>query len=144
MDNALDVLLSSQFLLFSLGIFALTWFIRIIVEYFIPKSVSSRLWEKLILPAMPLVFGAGVAFLAKKYPYPDGLTGFSSRLIFGTVAGMFSGLVYQVIKGVLRDKVQSMVNSPIIGIGIGGPVINNNQVTTVVSTGDNSIGNRQP
>lgn len=144
MDNALDTLLSSQFLLFCLGMFALTWLIRVFVEYFFPKSVGSKLWEKLLLPVMPLIFGAVIAIFAKQYPYPNNLVSFSGRIIFGSVSGMFSGLVYQVIKGVLKDKVQSMINS-------APAIVNNNQVnnqvtTTVVAPAmvDPNIGSRNP
>lgn len=56
---------------------------------------------------MPPIFGAVIALFATKYAYPDGLTSVSGRLMFGSVAGTFSGLVYQVIKGMLKDKIQT-------------------------------------
>jgi hypothetical protein len=111
MDSALQALFSWQFLLFSLSIAAIVWFIRTVVEYFLPNADGNKLWEKLILPTMPLIFGTVIAFFAKAYPFPDGLTSASARLMFGGVGGMFSGLVYQVIKGMLKDKIQTYVAS---------------------------------
>lgn len=118
MDNsAFNALFSWQFLLFSLSMFVVTWVIRTISEYFF--SVSSKmLWEKLLLPLMPIVLGVLVAGIAKKYPYPDGLNSLSARLMFGCVAGMLSGLVYQVVKGVLKSKIAADVpneTDPTIG-----------------------------
>jgi len=108
MDTALQTLISWQFMLFSLGLFAAVWLFRTIVEYAIPKSVSSTLWEKLILPIAPCVMGLIVAYFAKNYAYPDGLITVSDRMLFGLVSGMFSGLTYQVVKGTLKSKIQSL------------------------------------
>src|SRR5258708_10975326 len=110
MDNSLSALFSWNFLLFSLGISALVWFIRTVLEYFYPKIDGNQLWEKLILPLMPLIFGGVIAIFAVKYPFPDGLTSFSARLMFGSVSGMLSGLLYQVIKGMLKEKIQGFIN----------------------------------
>jgi hypothetical protein len=107
MDNALNALLSWQFILFSLGIFAIVWTFRTIVEYIFPKVIGKDLWEKLVLPLLPLGLGLTIAKFAVHYAYPDGLTSFSGRELFGLVAGMFSGLIYQVVKGMLKNKIQS-------------------------------------
>jgi|ERR1700722_12203895 len=107
MDNALNALLSWQFILFSLGIFAIIWTFRTVVEFAIPKVVGKTWWEKLVLPILPLVLGLVIAKFAVNYAYPDGLSSFAGRELFGLVAGMFSGLIYQVVKGMLKNKIQS-------------------------------------
>lgn len=128
MGNGIEALFSWQLLLFSLGIFAVVWVIRTIVEYFIPKSVGSNLWEKLILPLAPVVLGSIVAFFATKYAYPDGLSSVSARLMFGSVSGMLSGLVYSVVKGMLKDKIKGFMgnsteNPPANDVPKDGPTI---------------------
>ena len=107
MDTGLQALLSWQFILFSLGIFSIVWLFRTIVEYIAPKITQSGLWDKLILPVIPCFLGLVIAYLAKNYAYPDGISSFSGREMFGLVAGMFSGLTYQVVKGMLKNRIQS-------------------------------------
>lgn len=113
MDTVLQALLSWQFVLFALAIAALTFVIRKVVEFALDNpniptgkmTKEDRLWKELILPILPVVLGAVAGFLAKKYPFPDGLSNPSARIAFGLVAGLLSGLVYRVIKGTLAAKV---------------------------------------
>jgi len=138
MGNALAALFSWQFLMFALGISVIVWIVRTITEYFWPKLDGNKLWEKLILPLYPIFLGALIAYFATGYPYPDGLISLSARIIFGSVAGMFSGLVYQVAKGMLKNTIQTYINSvvttnttvttvtpntPIVSPPIGPPVV---------------------
>lgn len=112
MDINLGALFSWQFLLFSLGMFAITWIIRTIIEYLKPTIVGAKMWEKLALPLMPILFGAIIALIARQYPFPDGLAvSVVGRLLFGVVSGLFSGTLYQVIKGLLKDKIQSFMQN---------------------------------
>jgi hypothetical protein len=111
MESGLNALMSYQFILFSLGVFAMVWVIRTIVEFIIPQTDGHKIWEKLILPLLPITIGTIIGFLATKYAYPDGLVSLSDRLFFGSVAGMFSSCVYQVTKGMLKDKIQSLTSS---------------------------------
>lgn len=109
--DALTQLFSWQFILFSLGVFVATWIVRTIVEYALPVATKGKFWQELCLPLTPPISGAIMAFFATKYAYPDGLTSLSGRLLFGSVAGMFSGFIYRVIKGLLKDKIQSFTNA---------------------------------
>lgn len=115
MDTALQAIFSWNFLLFSLTIFTIIWIIRSILEYFAPKLTTNMLWSNLILPIAPVFVGAITAYEATQYPFPDGLTSISARLMFGTVSGMFSGLVYQVAKGMLKNTIQQYINGTVIG-----------------------------
>ena len=70
-------------------------------------SKNSKLWKELILPVLPVVLGPTAAFLAKQYPYPNGLSSGSARVAFGLVAGLLSGLVYRVLKSALGYKIKN-------------------------------------
>jgi hypothetical protein len=109
--SGISELLSWQFLLFALGIFVPVWIIRKITEYFIPSASGNKLWEKLILPLMPIVVGSIVSYFATAYAYPLGLTSTSGRLMFGSVAGLLSGLIYQVINGMLKSTIQTYISN---------------------------------
>jgi hypothetical protein len=112
MDTGLEALLSWQFLLFCLSIAAITFVIRKIFEFVVldnpkmPGNRTSRLWTELLLPIGPVFTGAAVAFFAKQYPYPSGISSASGRILFGLVAGLLSGLIYRVIRGMLKSKIQ--------------------------------------
>lgn len=132
MDNALNALFSWNLLLFSLGIFSLVWVIRTVVEYYIDGVEHNKLWEKLIIPLMPVLIGALVALIAKKYPYPDGLTTVSARLMVGSVAGMLSGLVYQVITAFLKGKAIVYLNPVGQATPVNPTAMNPNQTPTLL------------
>jgi hypothetical protein len=119
MDTVLQALLSWQFVLFALAIASLTFVIKKVVEYAIDNpniptgkmTKEDRLWRELILPILPVVMGAGAGFLAKMYPFPDGIKSASARIAFGLVAGLLSGLLYRVIRGTLAAKIAAVVGA---------------------------------
>lgn len=107
MENALNVLLSYQFLLFCLGIFGATYIIRLVVEFFGKEKVkTSKVWTDLILPLLPLVLGITFSILAKTYPYPQGLEQLGSgRIMFGMTAGLLSGAIFRTVKSMIWSKI---------------------------------------
>lgn len=117
MDTVFYAILSWQFLFFCLGVAAVTFVIRKSVEYFIldnpklPGNKASKLWRELLLPVGPVVGGALLSLIATKYPYPEGINSVSSRVIFGLVAGLLSGLVYRVITGMLKKNIGSATDT---------------------------------
>ena len=115
MDTVLQALLSWQFVLFCLALAAVVWVTRKIVEYGIDNwtifSKESKLWKELVLPILPVFLGPLAAYLAKEYPFPDGITSVSARVAFGLVAGLLSGLLYRVIKASVSTKVNAVVSS---------------------------------
>lgn len=118
MDALLAVFISWQFLFFCLGIAALTFVFRKLLEFAVldnpslPGNRSSRIWRELILPITPVVFGGIAAYLAKQYPYPEGLTNSSyGRISFGLVSGLLSGLVYRVVIALLKAKITIATDS---------------------------------
>lgn len=121
MDPILQVLLSWQFILFGLAVAAIMYVIRTIVDYFIglktnPKEI--KLWNELFLPILPVLLGAFGADFFSAFPYPDGLTTKGDRIIFGLVAGLFSTLMYRVIKALLFQKIQGVAQA----VGVTVPV----------------------
>jgi hypothetical protein len=116
MDAVFYAIFSWQFLLFCLGIAAVTFVIRKVVEYFVldnpkmPGSRTSKLWRELLLPIGPVCGGALLSLIAYKYPYPEGIHSVSGRVIFGLVAGLLSGLVYRVITGMLKKTTETAAN----------------------------------
>jgi hypothetical protein len=110
MDTIFQALFSWQFLLFCLAIAAVLFIIRRIFEYLMETrhidARNSKLWKDLILPVLPVVLGPTAAYFAKAYPYPAGLNDGSSRVAFGLVAGLLSGLVYRVLKSALGHRIK--------------------------------------
>lgn len=120
MDNVLQALLSWQFVFFALAIAAMTFVLKKVVEFAIDNqsiptgsmTKENRFWKELVLPISPVVMGAGAGFLAKMYPFPEGIESASARLAFGMVAGFLSGLVYRIVKGTLASKLQAATSAP--------------------------------
>ena len=102
--------LNADFVIFSLGIFCIIFTVRTLSEYFLPQLKVSPLWNELFLTLAPIILGAGIGILAKKFPFADGLTTFSGRAFEGAVAGVLSGIAYKVIKGLLISKTTSYID----------------------------------
>lgn len=116
MDSVFQALVSWQFVLFCLGIAAVTFVLRKGIEFSVldnpkmPGSRTSKFWTDLVLPVFPVVFGCLVGLLIKEYPYPEALNSAGGRMTFGLVAGLFSGLVYRVAKAFFASKLGVVVD----------------------------------
>lgn len=129
------IILTWQFVFFSLSIAAVMFVVKKTAEYLMSRSSSlpnkdSKIWTDLLLPVLPIVIGALAGLLFKKFPYPDGLTTTSSRIIFGLVAGLLSTLVYRVAKSFLFQKIMPTKN-----VGDEENVV----VTAVTSANDSTV-----
>lgn len=115
MDTILQILLSWQFITFGLAIAAVVFVIRKIVEYLMETYTSlskeTKLWNHLMLPILPVLLGVLSSYFFKTFPYPGGLSATDSRVIFGLVAGLFSGLIYRIVNGLLGEKITSAFQS---------------------------------
>lgn len=113
MDSILQVLLSWQFIIFSLGIVAITTVFRTTAEYLLKNvkviAKESNLWNNLILPILPVVLGPIGSVLIKGYPYPEGISTGGARFVFGLVAGLLSGLLYRIVKAFFNQKLASVL-----------------------------------
>lgn len=96
MENSIQVLFSTAFILMALGINAVVYVIDLIVKWvfikFGKEAGKNKTWKDLILPVMPVVLG-GV------------LGHFYEGVIFGLVAGFLSGLVWRVVKSFIKSKI---------------------------------------
>lgn len=110
MGTIYETLVSWQFVLFCLGIAAVTFVVRKIVEVLIldnpkmPGSKSSKFWTELFLPVFPVIFGTITAYFLTQYPYPTDLNSMGARTVFGLVSGFSSGLVYRIVKSFVASK----------------------------------------
>ena len=109
MESALLSLFTLSFFLFAFGVAVAVGAIKTILEaiYFrlkivIPDKFEGFLedfWNEWVLPAAPVVAGGVLAFFLSDYPYPEGFVGsVSGRVLFGIIAGFFSGSVYRFAK----------------------------------------------
>lgn len=114
MDNILTSLFSWNFILFTLGLAAITFGLRRFVEVIIlnnpkfPGSSHSKFWTDFFLPIAPVINGAILGWLMSQFPYPAGISSTSARVMFGLVAGLLSGLAYRIVKGLIKDKLDQL------------------------------------
>lgn len=104
--DLVEVFISKEFIFLSLGIWALTLVFRKITEFVldnpkVPASKTSKIWTDLILPLLPLIVGLVFGLFVAKYAYPENMNSVSSRIVFSVVAGMFSGLIFRIVKSLL-------------------------------------------
>lgn len=115
MDPILQTLLSWQFIFFGLSISAVVFVIRKIVEYLMSQyavvAKESTLWNKLLLPILPIVLGGVIGLFFRLFPYPDGLTLKWDRVMFGVVAGLLSTFMYGTVKALFQQKIVSAIGS---------------------------------
>ncbi|CAB4196487.1 hypothetical protein UFOVP1290_7 [uncultured Caudovirales phage] len=107
--ETLQALLSWQFILFGLCVFAVVFILRTIMEYMLRNfkvvAKKSRLWNELMLPIAPPIIGVVMSMFGKSLPYPENLTTFGGKIEFGLVAGLLSGLIYRVVKSFIASKI---------------------------------------
>lgn len=92
------------FVMYCLGVFALSLGVRRVVEVAYPKAKVSLWWTDVILPGVPILLGALIGLVAKKFPFPAPIAVLSGRLLYGVVAGFLSGWVYRMVRGALKAK----------------------------------------
>jgi hypothetical protein len=123
MENALQALLSWQFVLFCVSVAACTHVIRIVVDFILrSKNIEPKnnlFWTDLVLPILPVILGSAGAVLAKQYPYPLDIGSGSGRFAFGLCAGLLSGLVWRVVKSMIHVKLVSQTVNPAIAPDVG-------------------------
>jgi len=97
-----------QTVVFCLALFAITYCIRKLIEILWKgalkdDTVASKLYSELFLFLLPLALGLIIAMFAKKYPWPVQVgVSYSSRGLYGLVCGMFSGVVYNRIRSLIK------------------------------------------
>jgi hypothetical protein len=106
----LSVLLSWQFIAFSLSVVAIVFILKTIVDFLLINVIllrkDTKVWSELILPLLPSFIGIILAIIIKKnsFPYPKEITTFDARIIFGLVSGLLSGVIFRIVKAMLFQK----------------------------------------
>jgi len=100
LDKGFEIFLNWQTALFCLGIYFITYVVRLFVEALVPGvkvkgTTSHRLWTELFLPLGPYGTGMIIALFAKKFPWPMPVTdAMSVKIMYGLVCGGASGWFY--------------------------------------------------
>lgn len=111
MNEFLSIFITWQFLVLCVGITAITFIFKTIIEYSIlnnpnmPGNSRSRFWRDLVLPLLPIILGVLFAIFAKSFPYPAVMTEIYSKFLFGISAGLLSPTLYRVIRAMLWKNV---------------------------------------
>lgn len=113
MNEFLSIFLTWQFVLLALGISAITYVIRTIIEYCVlnnpkmPGNSASRFWRDFVLVLLPVALGMIFPLVGKSFPYPQIIHEAYSRFLFGSTAGLLSPILYRVIKAMLWRNASS-------------------------------------
>lgn len=84
--------------------------IRKVIEFAWKGAATSKLWNNLIIVILPILLGGGIGAVFKTYPYGE-LISIGDHVVFGVVAGLLSGLLFKIIKGLLGNQIQGLFNS---------------------------------
>ncbi len=114
LDVGFQVFLNWQTAIFMCGIYLVTYFVRNIVEKMIwPNALSNRYYNDLALHLAPLIFGALIALLAKKFPWPMPIADVTSaKLMYGGICGAFCGLFYGRLRAFLGGGADATEDPP--------------------------------
>lgn len=98
-----------QTVVFCLGVYLITYFIRTIVENSPATKTFAQgwLWMTILLPLGPILTGVLIAFFSKKFPWPMPIADAGlAREFYGGICGMGSGWMYARVRdwfGVAAD-----------------------------------------
>lgn len=107
-----------------LGLYFITFTTRKGMESLWPKLRANKIWNDVALPTLPIVVGAGIAFWAKKYPFPELIASTSARVFFGAVCGGASAWGYRILKAIVKKQWGvDLSNHPEPEPGVPTPVI---------------------
>jgi protein-S-isoprenylcysteine O-methyltransferase Ste14 len=99
----IEIFANWQTLVLALGIFVITYIIRLSVQTFWRTWKENRIYNELVLHALPIVIALVVALLAKKYPWPNEalVTSASARIFYATFVGMACGIFYGRVRAII-------------------------------------------
>ncbi len=146
MNEFLSIFLTWQFLVLCVGIAAITFVIRTLIEYMIlnnpkmPGTSQSRFWRDFVLVVLPIVLGMLFPFVSSDLSYPALVQDNASKFLFSASAGLLSPTLYRVIKALLWKNVSE--NSPQIVQQF--PVLNNLQNQDAPIQNQNTADDQNP
>lgn len=109
MEQSINGLFSTSFLVFALVIAIFTQAFRSVIEgifmkvgVIFPEKVKDALvvfWRQWVLRALPIVAGGLMGWFLLKYPYPNDFAATrTAHVFFGLIAGIFSSTIYDLVK----------------------------------------------
>lgn len=99
----MEVFLNWQTVVFSLGVFVMTYIVRLCVQFVWQTWRSSHMYNDFILHLLPITLGGLVAGVATKFPWPEVLAASgSARVFYGLFLGLTCGLVYGRVRKVIE------------------------------------------
>jgi hypothetical protein len=103
MNFGIDSLASWATLLFCMGVYITVFLIRRAAELLIKGLVNNFYWRELVLLLLPPLLGVllGVG-LSTGFSYPEGISGWKARALYGLVCGFSSGMVYKIALSIVR------------------------------------------
>jgi hypothetical protein len=102
-DKAFDAFVNWQTLVFCLGIYIVTFFLRTLVEVLFPTVKVKPVWTELFVPFGPIGTGILLAFADKKFPWPMPLAESTlAKVFYGGICGMASGWIYARFRAWLK------------------------------------------
>ncbi len=108
MEKFIETFLSWQLIMFCLSVSAVTFVFKKFITYGVKKvrvlKKFNDFWMEVLMPTIPVIMGGFMSYILTSYPFPPEANDTSSRVFFGIVAGMFSGLVYKIVKSFLTQK----------------------------------------
>jgi len=72
-------------------------------------TAMSRWWNTVLLPALPVAFGALSTLLRSDFFF-DGIGDKGGRIAFGGCVGWFAGFIYQALKRAFKQKMGIDIN----------------------------------
>jgi len=130
--------LTWQFMLFCMFIFGITSIFRNAIESTFKDAITTKFWTKFVLPTFPLLLG-GIAGFFLSGPYPEGVLNRDSQVVFGVVAGLFSGHLYRLVKGMIKARMDNPEDAEEELLSSVRGSINNTAETTITTTTTTSV-----
>jgi protein-S-isoprenylcysteine O-methyltransferase Ste14 len=99
----IEIFANWQTLVLALGIFVITYIIRLSIQTFWRTWKENRVYNELVLHALPIVIALIIAIFAKKYPWPDAAltTSASARIFYSMFIGMACGIFYGRVRALI-------------------------------------------
>lgn len=103
LNSLFEIFVSWQFVFLCLGAYLITYVLRIPVQHFWKGAKTSELYNEVLLPLAPIGNGILLTLCAKAFPLPvEIVASFMAKVIFGGIAGMFSGWVYARFRAFMK------------------------------------------
>lgn len=103
LDKGLELLTTWNTLLYTLAVIAIVTVVRLPVEKLWPAVSAKKWWREVLVPLLPLGFGAAGG-LGPSFPFPEGIRTLYARIVYGLVCGFVSAYLFAYLKKVFASK----------------------------------------